>query len=333
MTVPEPAGRSLRMTPGEPIGEPIEALPGGWNRAVDAIVPYTIQQVRAADPAVAEIALQAAAEAYEELGLSGPLHVVFYVTASAPPVAHFDVSSGVTAHIRLDGFAPCEGETDPPSVWVHLDGRMATVASIRRLLRHELAHVAADRAGIGPGPIAEALADTFADHGLEAVRAQLGRPAPGVRALESGGLRLVAGSATVIIDGTSEMFRIAASGTAVLTQGANSSGQAVVSVTSTGLPAQSAAFNAWLTEGTAPALGDNRYLGYFYRLRVAPPRGYASSGYLGTNNLDFLPYGWSAIAYSAVSGVYPAIVLAIDNPGTSSVSAFMRYNLLNQVAI
>jgi hypothetical protein len=196
----------VRLTPGPPIGEPVPLHPGGWDGFRDRGTPTMAQRVFPANDALADLAIAAGEGAYSELGLSGRLHIVFF-TAEDPPGAAIPLSrTGLSARFRIDAFA-ADGQTDPPSVWLRLDGSEVSEAELTRRIRHEFAHVRLGRDGIAPGPIAEALADTFAEHGLDGLRAQLGRPADG--------LRLATPSGTVIIDGTSDMFKISATGTMI----------------------------------------------------------------------------------------------------------------------
>lgn len=122
-----------------------------------------------------------------------------------------DARLGIGAHSYLLAFATAY-QTDPPSIWLRLDGRSETVAALRHLVRHEMAHLRLEMAGLPSGPLQEALCDAFADGGMPAIAAGLGvarlaGPAP-VRALAPSNADHV-----VIIDGTANMFKIAFTGT------------------------------------------------------------------------------------------------------------------------
>lgn len=139
---------------------------------------------------------------------------------------------------------------------------------------------------------------------------------------------------TVIIDGTSNMFKIVASGTLAHTQGANSNGSSQAVLTGLGLPtATSPAFVAYLAEGASPANNANRNLGHFWKPRGVIPV-WASSTSGGATNTNVVGFLWMADAFSGVDGSNnPAINLGINNAHSASVSASMRYHVLREAAV
>lgn len=147
------------------------------------------------------------------------------------------------------------------------------------------------------------------------------------------GLKVIAADgSTAIIDGNSDMFRIAATGTATVSQTGAGITTTVVSIPGTGLSGtNSPAFLAFITEGTSPPSSGNREIGRQFILGVgfvAP-----TSGGSPTTRGEYVRY--SGGAYSTISGGQPAIVLYADQgEGGATVAAFsMRWYLLQQVGI
>lgn len=135
---------------------------------------------------------------------------------------------------------------------------------------------------------------------------------------------------TVIIDGTSNMFKIVASGTLTHSQAANSIGFNHVLITGAGLPTGKApAFIGYVTQGTAPLESDNRDLGRFSQSGMRWSAG--ESG--GTVDDRFRAHIWEAIAYSGVLTGDPRINLGIDNADGVTRGAFLRYHILKEAAI
>ena len=146
------------------------------------------------------------------------------------------------------------------------------------------------------------------------------------------GLKVVSSDgSTVIIDGTSNMFKIVASGTLTRNQGANSSGSSQVSITGTSLPSTtSPAFVAFVTEGSSPAVYNNRDGDRFLKLAI----GFVAqtSGGSPIQRMEYIL--WQANAFSGIDGSNnPAINLGMDNADGTSKDAFMRYHILKEAAV
>lgn len=154
-------------------------------------------------------------------------------------------------------------------------------------------------------------------------------------AVSNGKITVSNGSSVVIIDGSSNMFKIVASGTLTRSQAALSSGVSSVSFPGAGLPAgQSPAYVSYLTEGTSPASNANRYLAVFEKPRIANNRAFGADSLGGATNTDFYPITWRAEMYSNVNGSSVAqLNLAVNNGSGSTVGTFARYHLLKEAAI
>lgn len=217
----ESAEETVRLTPGAPIGDPIPLEPGGWSAFRDSGKPTSAQQVMPADPRVAEIVLGAANAAYADLGLDGPFVVAFFTAEDRP--GGVILSDAMQSRFHLEAFM-AGAQTDPPSIWIRLDDRAVTAADLRHLVRHEMGHYALERAGMQPGQIAEALADEYASGGMAAVQTAFGRGAIAPRHLNAGTPLAIAApsGSTVIIDGTSMMFKIQTAPTYSYSHGAAS---------------------------------------------------------------------------------------------------------------
>lgn len=147
------------------------------------------------------------------------------------------------------------------------------------------------------------------------------------------GLRVIAADGTtVIIDGTSDMFRIAATGSASTSQTGAGISTTVVSVSGTGLSGtDSPAFLAYITEGTSPSSNSNREVGRQLVLGVvfAAP----TSGGATTTRVEAIRYSGGVVS-SAAGGLPTIAVYADQGEGGATVAAFtMRWYLLRQVGI
>ncbi len=216
------AGRSFVMTAGQTFEE-IALRPGGWSEIRDRGTPAMIRRAEPADPALRVFVERVAREASIEMGLNGRLGVAFFV-CTTPTETTSVGDGGLGLRFRLDGFSTTA--TEPSSIWIRLDGRRANVAELRHLVRHEMGHLGVELVGLPSGPVAESAADLFADGGMPALAAGLGlgaerqqlpapQPAPALGAGDPTG--------TIIIDGTSDMFKIAATGT-ITVNGVDGSG-------------------------------------------------------------------------------------------------------------
>lgn len=147
-------------------------------------------------------------------------------------------------------------------------------------------------------------------------------------AVTNGKITVTNPGSTVIIDGTSDMFRIAASGTRTATRTGVGNVLASTTVGGTSLPvSDSPAFISYITEGTAPLVSGNRNLGWFFKMApgfVAP-----TSGAAATNGAQYVRFMMQTISSSG-----PAIHLSIDCGEAGLVAAgYMRWYLLQQAAI
>lgn len=172
-------------------------------------------------------------------------------------------------------------------------------------------------------------------NGVEVVHNGISRVTLGAIGGGDFGLKVTNGGSVVIIDGSSNMFKIVASGTLVHTQAANSGGASSVTFPGAGLPAwNSPAFISYITQGTSPDTNSNRNLGSLTWPRLANHTAYAADTFTGVTNTDFYPLSWEVHAYSHcdLSGV-PALSLHTSNGSPSEVSAFVRYHILKEAAI
>lgn len=145
------------------------------------------------------------------------------------------------------------------------------------------------------------------------------------------GLKVIsADGSTVIIDGTSDIFKIATSFTTSATRTGIGSVQSLVGVGGFGLPNQAPSFTAYLTEGTAPLTSDNRNLGWFHKTATGFVAG--TSGGSPTNGAMY--DRWVAQVLSYFNTV-PAIALQIDcgEAAPTVAAAFARVYVFAETAI
>jgi hypothetical protein len=228
-TIQRPESGGLLSMAAGPLLDEIPIFPGGCDSFVDASLPASIRRAEPADPAAHQAAVEAAQTAADELGITGRIGLQWFVcdTRNAP-TRILDNRLGIGAHFYLFAFATAT-QTDPPSVWLRLDGRQISADDLTHLVRHEVAHLRLEGGGMASGPIQEAMAETFAGGGMPALAGAFGAQ----RSIEGpSGLALCAGNGngTVIIDGTSNMFKIAAEGTISTTNVGGTPANATASV-------------------------------------------------------------------------------------------------------
>ncbi len=225
--------------------------------------------------------------------------------------------------------------------------------ALRWVVRHEVAHLAyTQRYGHdGSPPWIEGPSERFADAFAGPMPACLGSATlarafaslmpvadriqlePGeAPKLVNGAITVTNAGATVIIDGTSNMFKILASGTLSHSQGAGTSGSTSHSFTTVGLPTfTSPAYIAYVTEGSSPADTAHRDLGRFYKTAT----GFVAQTSGGSPIQRMKYILWEAVVYSwagSVSGD-PSLALAMDNADSATHDATMRYHILKEAAI
>jgi hypothetical protein len=196
---------TLSLTPG-PLYEEIPLEPGGVNAFMDANLPKSMQRAAPADPELSRFAETIAKQAAEELGMRSVIGLQWFTCEQSTRPTHWlDSAHTVGAHSRLDGFATAY-QTSQPSIWLRLDGRRVPAAELAHLIRHEIAHLYLEIRGMPSGPVHEAMADTFADGGMPALEGAfgLGESPPALRPGNA--------SSVVIIDGTSDMLKVATKG-------------------------------------------------------------------------------------------------------------------------
>lgn len=322
----------LRLQPGEAYGEPVPLHPASGDLFRDATTPAYAQRVVTADPALTELVLDFAREAWTELnGSPGDLVVIFY---TAPPTAPVVIGVGGRAlEARLSAFATTT-HTVPPTIWFELDGRLVSHADLRELVRHEVAHIALAHAGI-IGAMSEAAADTFASGGLAALRASLGGGAqqalltPGV-AVEAGSITVSNVGGTVIIDGTSDMFKIVATGTLSVGAQANSSVENSIQLTSLGQFATTPGHHNFISNGNQTtarqhvgfmfAYADHSYFG------AGTPGGYVGTRFCGQQVIAMFTTQLTADSYCRVA-------LTLYNAYAAQVDVYGRYYVLKEAAL
>lgn len=156
---------------------------------------------------------------------------------------------------------------------------------------------------------------------------------PGGLAVTEGAITVTNAGAVVIIDGTSDMFKIVATGTLTHSQGPDSAGSTTQAISGTGLPDQTPAFLAFLTEGATPASSETRTIGSYHH-----PRSTDSNWAAPTSGVAAVNYFWASdryfVAYAGTSGGNPAISLKISNAHpTDTFDAHIRWYLLKEAAI
>jgi hypothetical protein len=138
----------------------------------------------------------------------------------------------------------------------------------------------------------------------------------------------------IIIDGTSDMFKIVASDTMTHSQGAASTGSTETTISGSGLPLDvTPAFVAYLTEGLTPAANANRNLGFFIKPRGVRP-GYLANSSGGATTTSVATILWWAETFSGTNVSDPSISTAIEN-GTPATTAeiYVRWHALKETAI
>lgn len=133
---------------------------------------------------------------------------------------------------------------------------------------------------------------------------------------------------TVIIDGTSNMFKIQASGTTSVTQAANTVGTSAVTLTALGPLAASPGHLGFISDTEAAT--DPRALGS----AESNTTGFVAATSGGAVTLRTVVTLWRAWSYTLLNGSsVPVITLALFNASTSSVTTFLRYYILKEAAL
>lgn len=313
---------TLTLTPGE-LFETIPLNPGGINAFVDANLPKSMQRAAPADPELSRFAETIAKQAAEELGMSGTIGLSWFTCEQSTRPTHWlDSAHTVGAHSRLDGFATAY-QTERPSIWLRLDGRQVPAAELAHLIRHEIAHLYLEIRGMLSGPVHEALADTFADGGMPALEGAfgLGDSPP---ALSPGNA-----SSTVIIDGQSNMFKIAATGTASVAVTADGTRYAsAVSFPALGALGATPAHQCYVGAG-----GGAVHLGYSANGVFLGPAFTAGSNY-GNNVMQFLATTTNVSFYCDLDGSsYARVTIEGAIYGSGGQTFAGRYYILKEAAI
>jgi len=134
---------------------------------------------------------------------------------------------------------------------------------------------------------------------------------------------------TVIIDGTSDMFRISATGTLSLTQATDSSGSTTVSLPGLGAQSTTPAGLHDVSAGNASTANRDgfHYFEFANDVFVAP-----SSGASPTQRAAAI--NWHANVYTDLDGSnFARVTLAINNMTGVSKTAYYRWYVLAQTAI
>ena len=152
-----------------------------------------------------------------------------------------------------------------------------------------------------------------------------------VAASAGGGLMIVSNDGTtVIIDGSSNMFKIVATGTFTQSALTNTTASATLTFGGLGLPASDApAFVAFVTEGLTPASNANRNSGYFANTQTGFVA--STSGGSPTQRMKYINY--SCEVHSNANASVPTIVMAIENPSAITVDFYVRVHILKETAV
>lgn len=162
--------------------------------------------------------------------------------------------------------------------------------------------------------------------------------------IDPDGLTIIEGAITVsngddvvIIDGTSDIFKIVTSGTVSHEQAAQSWGQTYAELSGTGLPVQTPAVLSWMAEGLTPGSSDERTTTAWHKRRLGSGSiGWVSSTTGGANNVYF----WPALGYHYVTALVrngnPTVSVIVENgreTGGAVMQAYARYHVLKEAAI
>ena len=153
--------------------------------------------------------------------------------------------------------------------------------------------------------------------------------------ITNGALTVTNPGSTVIIDGTSNMFKIVASGTGTHTQAANTAGDVKIlalAVAGSGLPdVTSPAYLCYITEGLTPTTNNDRHL---TELKISRPLyGAGSSGGVANGLFDAITWRAGCLSSAAAAGGELRLWLGITNRDGVSRSALARYHILKEAAV
>lgn len=142
------------------------------------------------------------------------------------------------------------------------------------------------------------------------------------------GLKVVSNDgATVIIDGTSDMFKIAATGTLTATAAAHTDATATASLGSLSFASTPAIMGFVASASGSTADANPIYIGTYADSWVATSNG-------GTTNLEGATTGVHGYVYMHLSGTTPTPTLLVSAKGSgSSIQLWARYYVLQEVAL
>ena len=180
------------------------------------------------------------------------------------------------------------------------------------------------------------------DRGVEVAdgtnsRVQLGDISPGKNG-SSYGLKVISSDgSTVVIDGTSDVFKIQASGSlsvSVPARAGNNFASANTSVTLSGLGTFTATpAHLSLLADTASGTGNPRYLATD-NLLTGPGALWAANASGGTTTFAFIPFTWNSGMYTNLNGSSQVVVTLFGNHVfLSATSAFGYYYVLAEAAM
>ena len=148
-------------------------------------------------------------------------------------------------------------------------------------------------------------------------------------AITNGALSVTNPGGTVIIDGSSDMFRIVATGTLSHTQAAGSDGSTTVTLSALGAQTVPLAFVAYVAESNSltGVWWDLGHLVNWSTTFVAPTSGGSPVQQARTANW----VAWVSAGLTSANA-YPIVRLSLSNSTTTSKTAYARYYLLAQAA-